>query len=178
MQSTWFKNFAVSCSVLSTAVPGREAFLSSGPRIQVLSAVQQRSLSCSFDTSTSADQTFSQLKPSINADNTDTNTNTDTDGWQASPSSIGRQPPQELVLREFSMPLQSSPGAYERRVVRDCLKEGGEAATVVRWHISCADEQTGQARVEVRYHMMYTCMQCANRERGIANLSEDKMALR
>lgn len=178
MQSTWFKSFAVSCAVLSTAIPGLEAFLSSGPRIRLLSAVQQRSLSCRFDTSTAVDQTFSELRPSINADdNTNTNTNTDTEGWQASPSSIGRQPPQELVLREFSMPLQSSPGAYERRVVRDCLKEGGEAATVVRWHISSADEQTGQARVEVRHHMVYTCMQCANRERGIANLGGGKIAV-
>lgn len=154
--STWSKSFAVTCAVLSTAVPGPEAFLSVGPRIRLLSAVPQRSLSCGLAVSTApADQTTQQLRPSINVDdNTNTNTNTDastdTDGWQTSPSSAGRQPPQELVLREFSMPLQSSPGAYERRVLSDCLKEGGEAATVVRWHISSADEETGQARVEVR----------------------------
>lgn len=155
--STWFKSFAVSCTVLSTSFPGLEAFLSTGPRIRLLLSVPQRSVSCGSASNTpAAEQTYSQLRPSINVyDNTNTSTNantdTDTDGRQASPISFVRQRPQELILREFSMPLQSSPGAYERRVVNDCLKqEGGEAATVVRWHISSADEQTGQARVEVR----------------------------
>ncbi|CBN74842.1 expressed unknown protein [Ectocarpus siliculosus] len=55
---------------------------------------------------------------------------------------------QELVLREFALPLQASPGSYERRVRAECLREGGEAATVVRWHISHADEATGRAHVE------------------------------
>ncbi|CAM9347888.1 unnamed protein product [Ectocarpus fasciculatus] len=54
----------------------------------------------------------------------------------------------ELVLREFTMPLQGSPGSYERRVRSECLREGGETATVVRWHISRADEATGHAHVE------------------------------
>lgn len=57
---------------------------------------------------------------------------------------------QELVLREFTLPLQASPGSYERRVRAECLREGGETATVVRWHISHADEATGHAHVEVR----------------------------
>lgn len=56
----------------------------------------------------------------------------------------------ELVLREFTMPLQGSPGSYERRVRAECLLEGGETATIVRWHISRADEATGHAHVEVR----------------------------
>ncbi|CAB1101134.1 unnamed protein product [Ectocarpus sp. CCAP 1310/34] len=55
---------------------------------------------------------------------------------------------QELVLREFALPLQASPGSYERRVRAECLREGGETATVVRWHISHADEATGRAHVE------------------------------
>ncbi|CAM9295224.1 unnamed protein product, partial [Ectocarpus sp. 13 AM-2016] len=55
---------------------------------------------------------------------------------------------QELVLREFALPLQASPGSYERRVRAECLLEGGETATVVRWHISHADEATGRAHIE------------------------------
>ncbi|CAM9888935.1 unnamed protein product [Ectocarpus sp. 12 AP-2014] len=55
---------------------------------------------------------------------------------------------QELVLREFALPLQASPGSYERRVRAECLREGGETATVVRWHISHADEVTGRAHIE------------------------------
>lgn len=57
---------------------------------------------------------------------------------------------QQLVLREFAMPLQADPALYERRVRAECLRAGGETATVVRWHISRADEKAGQAHVEVR----------------------------
>ncbi|CAM9509493.1 unnamed protein product, partial [Hapterophycus canaliculatus] len=55
---------------------------------------------------------------------------------------------QKLVLREFSVALEASPVAYERTVRAACLREGDEAATVVRWHISRADQETGQAHVE------------------------------
>eukprot|EP00903_Cladosiphon_okamuranus_P015339 g14169.t1 len=54
----------------------------------------------------------------------------------------------QLVLREFAIPLQADPALYERTVRAECLREGGETATVVRWHISRADEETGQAHVE------------------------------
>lgn len=56
----------------------------------------------------------------------------------------------QLVLREFDMPLQADPALYERKVRAECLREGGAAATVVRWHISRADQNTGRAHVEVR----------------------------
>lgn len=82
--------------------------------------------------------------------NTNTNAITNAGGNRRSPGVFQQQQPQGLVLREFSMPLQPSPGAYERRVLSECLKDGGEEATVVRWHISSADEQAGQVRVEVR----------------------------
>lgn len=57
--------------------------------------------------------------------------------------------PQELVLREFCMPLQKSPGAYFSRVQLECLVEGGDTGKVVRWHVSDADEERGEAQVEV-----------------------------
>lgn len=60
------------------------------------------------------------------------------------------QPGEKLVLREFSMPLQTSLGAYELRVRSKCLEEGGPTAKLIRWNISHADRQTGQAHVEVR----------------------------
>ena len=56
----------------------------------------------------------------------------------------------QLVLKEFAMPLQADPAFYEREVRAESLREGGKTATVVRWHISRADEETGQAHVEVR----------------------------
>lgn len=59
------------------------------------------------------------------------------------------QPREKLVLREFSMPLQTSLGAYELRVKSKCLEEGGPTAKLIRWNISHADRQTGQAHVEV-----------------------------
>lgn len=70
-------------------------------------------------------------------------------------TSIGEAAQQQgevLVLREFSMPLleASSPGAYARKVSGECEREFGETATVVRWHISAADEEKGEAQVEVR----------------------------
>lgn len=71
----------------------------------------------------------------------------------ASASVVGdwEEPLEELVLREFSMPpTQGSPGAYARMVQSECFREGGETASVVRWHVSHADDKTGQARVEVR----------------------------
>ncbi|CAM9835814.1 unnamed protein product [Scytosiphon promiscuus] len=60
----------------------------------------------------------------------------------------GNPQKEKLVLREFSVPLEASPLAYERCVRARCLREGGEAASVVRWHIRHADQQTGQAHVE------------------------------
>lgn len=65
---------------------------------------------------------------------------------------------QELVLREFSIPAAVldvttgallDPAVYERRVQAECLREGGETASVVRWHVSRVDEETGHAHVEV-----------------------------
>ncbi|CAM9422481.1 unnamed protein product, partial [Ascophyllum nodosum] len=55
---------------------------------------------------------------------------------------------EKLVLREFSMPLQDSPEAYERKVRWECLREDSAAASLVRWHVSKADEDTGRAHVE------------------------------
>lgn len=85
---------------------------------------------------------------------------------QQSTSAVGHQDEeQELILREFSMDvavpaekkpvgtgrsLLSDPGVYERRVRAECLREGGETATVVRWHVSRVDEETGRGHVEVR----------------------------
>lgn len=57
---------------------------------------------------------------------------------------------QELVLREFVLPLQADPASYERMVRAEGRRGGDETATVVRWHISRADEETGNAHVEVR----------------------------
>lgn len=56
--------------------------------------------------------------------------------------------PAGLVLREFSIPLQESPGEYAKQVQRQCDKEGGKAK-VVRWHISTTDEERGKVQVEV-----------------------------
>ncbi|CAM9195462.1 unnamed protein product [Pylaiella littoralis] len=63
---------------------------------------------------------------------------------------------EELVLREFRIAVVSEgttsphldPAVYERRVRAECLREGGETATVVRWHVSRVDEETGHAHVE------------------------------
>lgn len=57
--------------------------------------------------------------------------------------------PQELglVLREFSIPLQESPGEYAKRVQQECAREG-TGAKVIRWHISNADGEQGEVHVE------------------------------
>lgn len=75
--------------------------------------------------------------------------NDHTSAGRPSSVSIEGQQEQELVLREFSMALQSSPAAYERRVRSECLRSGGDSASVVRWHISYADAQSGRAHLEV-----------------------------
>lgn len=54
----------------------------------------------------------------------------------------------ELVLREFRVPLQSSPRDYEAHVHRECCLDGDDAR-VVRWHISSVDKQRGDVQVEV-----------------------------
>lgn len=75
---------------------------------------------------------------------------------------------QELVLREFCMPLQKSPGAYLSRVQLECLLEGGDTGKVVRWHVSNADEDRGEAHVEVSllYVRLDYCLCCVHDGRG------------
>lgn len=144
----WYCNVAALCTIVCNEVPGASAFLTVVPRrLRLSTAAGTRNTPFAQKEQKSTPYYDSQQMAS------ELRLSSRSDGDQS--SSVGPiGEPQELVLREFSMPLAAQPGAYERKVRQECLREGGETATVVRWHISHADNERGQAHIEVRFWLV------------------------
>lgn len=129
-----------------------EAFVAPVPRSGTQNKDGRRKNPCSCTQQSSASRHATPAQRLTAAASRTSTSNTGSGNRHQPTPTMGADNPheQKLVLREFSVALEASPVAYERSVRAACLREGGEAASVVRWHISRADQETGQAHIEVR----------------------------